>query len=495
MVKRLLSLLVAVILTFGCLCAFASTDKLEDALAQLNYYLTVFGSEEDIVDVDLAEIVDAFSKLGNSGRGFYNYSYILLLLERGDYRIASIYKKMLENDKGFSEQLDDKAFRETYPSISEVQDLLYYVDARVAENSGDKAEAETFYLLSGGFFDSAKRLILLSGGESADMYERAIALFTDGGYEEAYVLLHELAKYKYSDSADFLEMCGEILIDKGIDPKTLLNGDQEVDEKDEVTVPVQTAAPTATAKPRQTPRQTPRPTQKTHTHSWTNADCTHAKTCKICGATEGKALGHSWKAADCTHAKTCSRCGETEGKALGHNWKAADCTHAKTCTRCKAVSGKALGHAWKAADCTHAKTCSRCGATEGNALGHSWKAATESAPKTCSRCGLTEGNKLTWSSWSSWSSTAVTASSTRQVETRTQYNYQRWHYYNTKYNAWYNHYKKYTGAQYKSGSGEWQYKTTYTPLAKDGTVDGVQCYKGYWYLKNTVKQYRYRDLG
>ena len=40
-------------------------------------------------------------------------------------------------------------------------DLLYYVDARVAENSGDKAEAETFYLLSGGFFDSAKRLILL----------------------------------------------------------------------------------------------------------------------------------------------------------------------------------------------------------------------------------------------------------------------------------------------------------------------------------------------
>ena len=53
-------------------------------------------------------------------------------------------------------------------------------------------------------------------------------------------------------------------------------------------------------------------------HSWADATCETAKTCSVCGATEGGILGHAWVDATCTAPKTCSRCGKTEGEAPGH---------------------------------------------------------------------------------------------------------------------------------------------------------------------------------
>jgi len=61
-------------------------------------------------------------------------------------------------------------------------------------------------------------------------------------------------------------------------------------------------------------------------HSWQDATCTAPKTCPLCGATEGEALGHDWKDADCTTPKTCEVCGATEGSALGHNYVDGACT-------------------------------------------------------------------------------------------------------------------------------------------------------------------------
>ena len=73
-------------------------------------------------------------------------------------------------------------------------------------------------------------------------------------------------------------------------------------------------------------------------------------------------LGHSWVDADCDTAKTCSVCGETEGEALGHTWEE--------------------------------NACSVCGLTEGSATGnHVWENATCQKPKHCSVCGLEEGIK------------------------------------------------------------------------------------------------------
>ena len=74
------------------------------------------------------------------------------------------------------------------------------------------------------------------------------------------------------------------------------------------------------------------PTPPAHTHSYnskvtTEATCTSngtiTYTCS-CGDsyTESTpALGHNWSNADCTHCKTCSRCGATEGSALGHDYQ------------------------------------------------------------------------------------------------------------------------------------------------------------------------------
>ena len=149
-------------------------------------------------------------------------------------------------------------------------------------------------------------------------------------------------------------------------------------------------------------------------HDWTEADCNTAKTCKVCGETEGDKLGHSWTPASCTAPNTCSRCGETYGSILphvegtaatctspaicqnceqpygekaAHTWKAADCENAKTCKVCGETEGEALGHNWKDADCDNAKTCRVCGETEGEALGHDWAAPTCTMPGYCKTCG------------------------------------------------------------------------------------------------------------
>ena len=43
-------------------------------------------------------------------------------------------------------------------------------------------------------------------------------------------------------------------------------------------------------------------------HTWLEATCTEAKTCEICGISEGEALGHT------TQTGTCDRCGEKFSK-------------------------------------------------------------------------------------------------------------------------------------------------------------------------------------
>ena len=103
---------------------------------------------------------------------------------------------------------------------------------------------------------------------------------------------------------------------------------------------------------------------------------------------------HEWLSATCSVAKTCQLCGETEGDHLPHTWKEGTCTEAKTCTVCNATEGNALGHAWNNATCTTPKTCSVCKITEGEAAGHKWQEATTESPKTCSVCNKTEGSKL-----------------------------------------------------------------------------------------------------
>ncbi len=83
-------------------------------------------------------------------------------------------------------------------------------------------------------------------------------------------------------------------------------------------------------------------------HDFSEGDCILAKTCKICGATEGKALGHAWEAIPdanmCQFQFTCLRCGAKDGKNVEHSWLDATCTAPKTCDSCGATQGDPLGH-------------------------------------------------------------------------------------------------------------------------------------------------------
>lgn len=49
-------------------------------------------------------------------------------------------------------------------------------------------------------------------------------------------------------------------------------------------------------------------------HSFAVADCDTPKTCSVCRATEGSALGHAWTDATSDAPKTCERCGIAEGE-------------------------------------------------------------------------------------------------------------------------------------------------------------------------------------
>ena len=153
-------------------------------------------------------------------------------------------------------------------------------------------------------------------------------------------------------------------------------------------------------------------------HDWDDATCTTPKTCIVCEVTEGNALGHSYNSVvtepTCTAqgytTHTCSRCRnsykDTYTDALGHTWQDATCTTAKTCTVCNATEGKALGHT-EVIDAAVSATCITDGLTEGkhcsvcntvlvaqtviSATGHT-EVIDAAVSATCTRDGLTEGS-------------------------------------------------------------------------------------------------------
>lgn len=133
------------------------------------------------------------------------------------------------------------------------------------------------------------------------------------------------------------------------------------------------------------------------THHW--HECT-AEGCTLTAGTANSEKGgyaeHNWTAANCTTAKTCSICGKTEGSALGHDWADATCTTPKTCKRtgCTATDGSPLGHdwdtVWTIGDDQHWHKCNRTGCTVINdAANHipDRNAATEDDPVKCTECG------------------------------------------------------------------------------------------------------------
>ena len=98
------------------------------------------------------------------------------------------------------------------------------------------------------------------------------------------------------------------------------------------------------------------PTESECTHKWAAASCAEAKTCMLCGVTEGDPAGHIWVDANCVSPKTCRVCSITEGTIGNHTYQAATCTYPEVCEICGNTVGEALGCTQGSDGC-----CIRCG--------------------------------------------------------------------------------------------------------------------------------------
>lgn len=138
-------------------------------------------------------------------------------------------------------------------------------------------------------------------------------------------------------------------------------------------------------------------------HNWTAANCTTAKTCSICGKTEGSALGHDhngpWVTTDENeHWKVCARegCNEQLDKAV-HNPSAwvnvGDGYHHQTCTVCERElehEACTFGQPLKYNATSHWEECTKCGNKQN-------EAAHEFLPDSdkCTGCDYTKSSTIT----------------------------------------------------------------------------------------------------
>ena len=132
-------------------------------------------------------------------------------------------------------------------------------------------------------------------------------------------------------------------------------------------------------------------------HDYAAADCDTAKTCKICGATDGEALGHTAEADDgnCTTDIKCATCGAVviSGKTqhVAHA-DDGDCTTPVTCTECSIVITAAKSHdfsgAWEKDASGHWHVCKNdcCTVTDTKENHISDGAATEEKAEKCTVC-------------------------------------------------------------------------------------------------------------
>ncbi len=91
------------------------------------------------------------------------------------------------------------------------------------------------------------------------------------------------------------------------------------------------------------------------THEYSEATCTEAQTCSVCGLKTGLPLGHDCEVLSCVEGSECQRCGEVlENDPDLHSFADATCTEPRTCTLCGITRGNALGHT------TYNGICERC---------------------------------------------------------------------------------------------------------------------------------------
>jgi hypothetical protein len=109
--------------------------------------------------------------------------------------------------------------------------------------------------------------------------------------------------------------------------------------------------------------------ERTVTHTWNDATCLTPKTCKVCGVTDGVALGHTPNDDDnnCSIALNCGVCGE-QIKAAGEHTSAKDDGNCKTEQKCTVCGITTVEAKSDHTDTNHDYVCDNegCQVTVGN---------------------------------------------------------------------------------------------------------------------------------
>ncbi len=110
-----------------------------------------------------------------------------------------------------------------------------------------------------------------------------------------------------------------------------------------------------------------------HDCQMSEATCTKASTCSICGKVEGSKLPHTPGAeATCTAAQKCTVCGTTIKAALPHTGGTATCTEKAVCGTCGQSYGNLAAHTGGTATCVDKAVCGTCGQSYGNLAAHNY---------------------------------------------------------------------------------------------------------------------------
>ena len=457
--KRILALFLACLMLLGVAMA---DDELKEIQSRVETYVESMENGADVATLEQCiELLKNVSG-GSAKKAMELYCKVLLKIFNYEFDEAkqNMYAlKLLK--KNFDEEFINGSGGKT--SLMTIEELDYYLQGREAEYKGDFETAMTAYEQCLGSADTFVRMQIIE----EELYSMAIDWIAEGEYTKAHEILVNLAAREYADAKQFLRDWNMPISEPTPTQTTKAN----------VTHDSTTPKPTATAKA----TATPKPAQ---------INVTIQLELKRAAA---KSVELSWQ---------CSTLGVTyavQRKGGGNDlWQTLATVTTKSYTDNSAQAGTKYTY----------RIVAQSASGTSNEVSVTTLQNVTPTPKNITPPPVTAKPKA-WGSWSSWSTNPVNASSTRQVETKveteyysvTVYHYNRWKYYNTGYNMWYYSYAQYTGENYKAGTGEWQYKTTYEPLATNGESGGHTRYADWWWNQTTtteqksrqVTYYRYRD--
>lgn len=458
--RWLAALFAVVLLMMAAVPVYATTlskaELYDAAKTELEKYLN------DEATMPLDDLFMRFSELGSYEMSieFALYTDVLRSIENEDFGRIFVFTSILRQNASFGDYLDEV---KVYGTLDELE---CYARGRQAEQSGDMKSAYEYYNGCLTFMDSSLRVRKQLVADLDAKYQEALqayALNTMEGYTKAYDLFYELAAYNYENSAALMSTSKALMDALAVQlPFTA------------TPVPASASAPTPAATTRERFQVTSTATKSGIRLTWDKANNNAVYTIYR------RTKNGSWKQLNQT--KETSYYDSSVGAYTNYIYY--------------------IEATWDDSTATSVETYIQ---SMGKDSSSSATAKATATPKP-----------QVWGSWSSWSTTPVNASSTRQVETKTEtentyatkYCYRKWHYWTTK-GSWYNAPVEYYNSPIFSNEKEpyWQYKTTDEPLAKAGTTSAngqsYTYYTGYWFYigeeqvvtgSKTVTYYRYRNL-